>query len=63
MARPPTGGAVSGNKKTVTPLMGVAVFLDRKLGDAQRAMISDPDWQAPYYWAGYRLSGTNRVAD
>jgi CHAT domain-containing protein len=42
---------------------GTANTYARRLGDAQRAMISDPDWRAPYYWAGYRLSGTNRAAD
>lgn len=48
---------------------GAAVFASRfyaahgsgpapeALAAAQRAMISDPHWSAPYHWAGYRISG------
>lgn len=28
------------------------------LADAQRTLIHDPRYGAPYYWAGYRLTGT-----
>ena len=27
------------------------------LSDAQKAMAADPQWSAPYYWAGFVLSG------
>lgn len=48
---------------------GAAVFASRfyaalgsgpapeALAAAQRAMIFDPRWSAPYHWAGYRISG------
>ena len=36
--------------------------LATQLGVAQREMIENPDWKAPYYWAGYRLSGTSRLS-
>jgi len=32
-----------------------------RLGEAQRTMLREARWAAPYYWAGYRLSGTNRM--
>ncbi len=33
-----------------------------KLAEVQRTMLADPRWSRPYYWAGHRLSGTNRMA-
>jgi CHAT domain-containing protein len=31
------------------------------LARAQRKLIGDPEWSAPFYWAGVRLSGANRA--
>ena len=27
------------------------------LAEAQRAMLSDPEYDAPYHWAGYQIAG------
>jgi CHAT domain-containing protein len=29
----------------------------RAMGMAQREMAADPQWKAPYYWAGFVLAG------
>lgn len=34
-----------------------------RLAEAQRTLLASSEWAAPYYWAGYRLSGTNRLAN
>jgi CHAT domain-containing protein len=46
------GGGAAG------PRAGLAGVLAR----AQRAMMSHPLYSAPYYWAGYQLSGSGRNA-
>lgn len=33
-----------------------------RLSRAQRSLLNSPRWASPYYWAGYRLSGTNRLS-
>jgi CHAT domain-containing protein len=37
--------------------------LAEALAAAQRRMIADPRYRAPYYWAGYTLSGSGRLRE
>lgn len=38
------------------------VYVTDALAEAQRAMMRDARFSAPYYWAGYRLSGTGTLS-
>ncbi len=37
--------------------------LGKALARAQREMLRDPAWAAPYRWAGYRLTGTGETGE
>jgi hypothetical protein len=31
------------------------------MAEAQRATLADPNYNAPFYWAGYELSGSGDI--
>ena len=59
---PSRSGVASSSEATPHPTSGRPISVAEALVRAQRAMMRDARFSAPYYWAGYRLSGTGTLS-
>ena len=59
---PSRSGVASSSEAILHPTSGRPISVAEALVRAQRAMMRDARFSAPYYWAGYRLSGTGTLS-